>query len=624
MTPIRRALYALPLTSAGTALIAAAVGWTVLHSASHGKSEPEDTQHRPIEVAADGYISSRECRACHQQQYESWQASYHRTMTQVATPQSVRAPLDRSHFTRWGHDYAVKQRGDEFWVDSAGIDAERSAHRIALVTGSHAMQVYWYETGEKRRLAALPFAYLIDQARFIPRDAAFLRPPGPGRPTDTGRWNTTCIDCHTTDGRPRVDAAGTTDTNVGELGIACEACHGPGAEHVAHNAVPWRRYQGRLDGKPDTTIVNPKTLSHRRVSEMCGHCHGNWQFRTDDDYQKWMSSGFEYRPGDDPQLTQVLFQPSLRDKEPLVAQIMQSMPTLVQGSFWPDGMSRVSGREYNGLYGSPCYKHGEMSCLSCHEMHKRSDDARPSNEWADDQLGVGMRGNQACLQCHKQFAAKLTEHTGHALNSEGSLCYNCHMPHTTYGLLKAIRSHQVSSPNVAKDAGAGRPNACNLCHLDKTLAWTAEQLQRRYGIPAPTLGDDQRKYAASVLSSLTGDAGERALLAWAMAWPPARHASDPTAMLPLLGVLLDDPYDAVRLVAERSLRAYPAFEHFKYDAVPSPDTRPWVAPSVWSAVPRTAGRPRPELLRTAAGTFDEQAAAQLRKRRDDRPVNLFE
>jgi hypothetical protein len=47
--------------------------------------------NRPIQVADDGYTSSETCRACHPDQYNTWYASYHRTMTQVATPDTARA-----------------------------------------------------------------------------------------------------------------------------------------------------------------------------------------------------------------------------------------------------------------------------------------------------------------------------------------------------------------------------------------------------------------------------------------------------------------------------------------------------------------------------------------------------
>ena len=55
------------------------------------------------------------------------------------------------------------------------------------------------------------------------------------------------------------------------------------------------------------------------------------------------------------------------------------------------------------------------------------------------------------------------------------------MPHTTYGLVKAIRSHEISSPNVRESVTARRPNACNLCHLDKTLEWTNSHMHDWYG-----------------------------------------------------------------------------------------------------------------------------------------------
>ena len=99
------------------------------------------------------------------------------------------------------------------------------------------------------------------------------------------------------------------------------------------------------------------------------------------------------------------------------------------------------------------------------------------------------------------------------------------MPYTTYGLLKAIRSHQVDSPDVTASVETGRPNACNQCHLDKSLGWAAAELETRYGIAPPELSRDQREVAAGVLWALEGDAGQRALAAWSFGWEPAREAS---------------------------------------------------------------------------------------------------
>ena len=50
--------------------------------------------NRPIEVQGDGYVSSDTCRTCHQHNYDTWYDSYHRTMTQVATTESVFGKFD--------------------------------------------------------------------------------------------------------------------------------------------------------------------------------------------------------------------------------------------------------------------------------------------------------------------------------------------------------------------------------------------------------------------------------------------------------------------------------------------------------------------------------------------------
>ena len=63
---------------------------------------------------------------------------------------------------------------------------------------------------------------------------------------------------------------------------------------------------------------------------------------------------------------------------------------------------------------------------------------------------------------------------------------------------------------------------------------------------------------------LRGDAGQRALIAWSMGWPPAQRASGTSWMAPSLSVLMNDPYEAVRFIAHRSLRSLPGFADFAF------------------------------------------------------------
>jgi hypothetical protein len=252
----------------------------------------------------------------------------------------------------------------------------------------------------------------------------------------------------------------------------------------------------------------------RPSSQICGQCHGIHVQPDLPTVSDWNQNGYAYRPGDELERTRIVVQ---RDKKLEMFHLEQLSPDprRMDMLFWSDGMVRVSGREYNGLIRTPCFTHGDekrptMSCLSCHQMHQGRDDPRPLQEWTDDQLKPDMRTNAACVQCHdKNFDtdAKLTAHTHHEPDSSGSLCYNCHMPYTTYGLLKAIRSHTVDSPTVQATLATGRPNACNQCHLDKTFAWAAKSLEKHYGIEPPRLSEQQKTIAASVLLGAQGRRG---------------------------------------------------------------------------------------------------------------------
>jgi Cytochrome c552/Cytochrome c7 and related cytochrome c len=603
---------------------------------------------RPIQVGSDAYVSSNACRACHPSEYASWHASFHRTMTAVATEDSVRASFDHVVVNDVpGNPIQLERRGSEFWATLNDPDApaaerpSRVERQIVMTTGSHQQQAFWYRTGRSRVLGQLPAMYLIGDQRWIPRPAAFMRPPSDGVFSETGRWNGVCINCHATHGKwlfgdaipSNLSEARSAETTTAEFGIACEACHGPASEHIRINRDPLRRYVRHVSADHDLSIVEPRHLLPARTSEVCGQCHGVWNYYRRDDEQEVNLLGFPFRPGDELRKTRYVIQPSVDHGSATAAQILARDPGLVRDSFWSDGMIRVSGREYNGLIDSPCFRNAEdakkISCSSCHTMHKADDDPRPTEAWADThQVALGLEGNDGCLQCHERLRTNVSAHTRHAPNSSGSSCYNCHMPYTTYGLLRALRSHQISSPTVAASVETGRPNACNLCHLDKTLAWTSQFLADWYQTPTPALGRDEETIAASLLWLLKGDAGQRALTAWSMGWKPAQEASGSQWSSPFLIGLLDDPYDAVRAVAYRSLRSLPGMERFTYDFMAPHDERladVGRALTLWQN-----GRRQPDAKLTGTvlyqmdGALDAAVINRLASQRDDRRVSLRE
>lgn len=588
----------------------------------------------PLEKPTGGYIGSAACQSCHPKQHGSWHESYHRTMTQVATDESVIGDFNNVRLS--GKDLGVRlfKEDGRFKAEmSLGQSPATRVYTVVMTTGSHNRQAYWLADPGDKQLMLLPYMYLRSERRWIPRPSGYITKNGQSDSSELiafrgekGRWPQVCIRCHTTHGQSNpVDETETAlaTPRVAEFGISCEACHGPGAAHVQakRNSV--------AGNEAVASIVNPAKLPHDRSSQVCGQCHSVFYPRTEVARFIWQMKGGTYRPGDDLLNDPICF--VSRGRLDLMPDRPAHIPDPADtGSYWPDGMIKTTGREFSGLIESPCYQRGNMSCLSCHEMHQGSGDSRTPTEWAAGQLKPGMDGNRACLQCHTRFedANVAAQHTHHERDSAGSKCYNCHMPHTTYGLLKATRSHMVNSPSVSDSLTAGRPNACNLCHQDQTLAWTAENLANWYQQAIPKLSEEEQQIAASVLWALRGDAGQRALTAWSFGWADAHHASGNNWQAPFLGQLLDDRYNAVRFIAYRSLKRLPGFADFDYDFVGEPAVRTAAvanARKVWQQNQTNRLRPFPsQTLIDAVGQIQDADFQRLLRQRDDRPVEFAE
>jgi hypothetical protein len=624
-------LLRLGLTTLGLATVVA----TALAPAPAGPDAALAAALRPAVVVQPGYAGSASCRSCHPGEHASWHGSFHRTMSQLATRETVAAQIEGDDLTvDWfGSPVHFRWHGERLHVrfrrggnEPADVDAP-----IEQLTGSHHLQVLWYGTGRGRELAPVPVCYKIEERIWLPVMAVFVLPPEHKDPPEPGIWSESCSMCHATATRPRIDI-GRNDTHVGELGIACEACHGPGAAHVAANRDPLRRWSLRRASAAgegsDDTIVEPSQLPPARSAEVCGHCHSVSILRAAH-FDSWREEGSPYRPGDNLQATHRVIGPSDRDAPELRREV-QREPRWFTNRFWPDGQVRLSGREFNGLVRSPCATHGDaarqLDCTSCHAMH--TEDGEVDGAWRAGQMDPAKAGNAGCTQCHAAFAepSALVRHTRHAPESGGSNCYNCHMSHTSVGLMKASRSHEITSPDVNVELATGRPNACSQCHLDRPLSWVAERLQADWGVAAPALDDEQRTVAAGVRWLLTGDAGLRLLAAWSFGWPEAQRASGTDWMAPYLARLLDDPYHVVRFRAARSLGSIagyaPAMQRYEFLG-PLPGRRAVIADveAIWEH--RRPRADRPAVLLRERG-LDREAFGRLHARRDDRPVYLAE
>jgi hypothetical protein len=74
-----------------------------------------------------------------------------------------------------------------------------------------------------------------------------------------------CFGCHTT----AAITSGVFEPEKATPGLSCEACHGPGAEHVA--AIRAQHYE-----RASAVIMNPSRLSSSDSVDFCGACHRTW------------------------------------------------------------------------------------------------------------------------------------------------------------------------------------------------------------------------------------------------------------------------------------------------------------------------------------------------------------
>ncbi len=517
---------------------------------------------QPYSQRDAGFSTSESCIDCHQEEYDYWERTYHRRMAEEATAETVMGHFDGEAVTYWGVTVKPVQRGERYFFQYFSPETGEMIQelRVLRTSGSNRYQQYFTRLPEsKGTYYRLHLAWQIRDQRWIHMNGAFLGPDDQSFDANVSVWNNNCIFCHTAAPVPgilnldelkarardgeliNIQAESYYDSEVAELGITCENCHGPGDVHVEKNQNPLRRYVLEFTDLSDPTIINPEKLERDRATHVCAQCHGQRVPHNNRIMTDWLESGPDYRPGDD-----------------LLTWVKPVGPeTNIPGSdahghfkdrFWADGTPRLSAYEYQGLLQSACHRDGEMTCMNCHTMHEGD-----LHGMITDQ----NRGNAPCLKCHGKYATDPKEHTGHEPESSGSLCYNCHMPKLVYGVMDIHRSHRIENPDPAANAAAGRPDACTNCHLDRSVVWAAAATAEIWGGELPEhitrLDGADPELSGVVASLLAGDPAQRAIAAQLASRDDTPLTIEERAFLvPHLLIAMADHYPAVRRFAVQS------------------------------------------------------------------------
>ena len=404
--------------------------------------------------AADGYVGRSVCAGCHQTQAEQWSGSHHDLAMQPADESSVLGDFDDASLTQFGVTSTFYRKNGRFMVRTEGPDGKLHDYELSYTFGVEPLQQYLVEF-PGGRLQALSLAWDTRPKEQGGQRWFHLYPDEKINHEDelhwtqaSQNWNSMCAECHSTNLRKGYDAASRTfSTTWSEIDVSCEACHGPGSDHVrwARRESGWKALEA---GKGLTVLLderrgvqwtmNPETGNALRSQarsgdkeiELCARCHSR---------RSPISDGYVHG-------------------EPLLNHYLPRL--LDEGMYHADGQIDDEVYVYGSFIQSRMY-HAGVSCSDCHEPHS---------------LSLRISGNGVCLQCHQAEKYEQAGHHFHEPDSEGASCAECHMPPKSYMVVDPRHDHSMRIPRPDLSAKLGTPNACNGCHQDRSPEWAAQQL----------------------------------------------------------------------------------------------------------------------------------------------------
>ncbi len=369
-------------------------------------------------------------------------------------------------------------------------DAPRpfTADDVAYVMGAgRYVQAYLYEVG--------PGDYAVFPAEWNTQSQEWVDfTIGESWPDDPAYdWNTQCAGCHTT---------GLQETSDGWVweddGVQCEACHGPGSEHVAiANDLPRRASLEELDMARASIISGSDP-------QVCGQCHARGSARdgefafvpeyfpfpgmdlldeltliAPDDPIHWWETGHARSPN-------MGFNEWMMSGHAEALSDIQDHPAVSESCFAchsTDGarnqaiIAAAEAGDYEGIAPEPLTPDTAqfgITCTTCHDIHQEeiTDFHVPEDTYA------------LCTACHgdpdltdrihyptqQMFeGVPLVEEVdavpgAHFGADDGPDCQSCHMPRVPVSSFSlASHSMQIVSPGVAADV-EGLQDSCSACH----------------------------------------------------------------------------------------------------------------------------------------------------------------
>ena len=504
------------------------------------------------------YVGTSECVKCHQAEYRSWLGSDHDLAMQEASDTTVLGDFNDASFTYAGLTSRFHRVGSEFRVTTDGPDGELHDYAIRYTFGVTPLQQYLIEF-PGGRLQALGIAWDSRPAadggqrwfHLYPHDSVTAGDPLHWTQR-TQNWNQGCAVCHSTNLTKGYDPqTDTYHTTWSDIDVGCEACHGPGSDHLewaAHDHAEYRSGSAglmALSGRNRSTWVRDENSPTAHLSPSPGGAgKGEAEARIGRQTELTTCAPCHSRRA---QLAE-----GLRPGEPLLDGYRPAV--LAEGLYYPDGQIEDEVYVYGSFLQSRMYHQG-VTCSDCHDPHS---------------LKLRQPGNAVCATCHDPATYDTTAHHHHTVGTEGSSCVACHMPTRTYMGVDDRLDHSIRIPRPDLSESLGTPNACTECHATRSPRWARRALTRWYGATV----DSSRDYAAILAASrdhapraelkLPALAGGSSTPAIVRATALSLLAQYPSgAALETVKRALDDPDPLIRTYALGSLAMAPPLERMR-------------------------------------------------------------
>ena len=359
------------------------------------------------------------------------------------------ADFDGTRFAHDGVTYRFRAADGGYFVAITEADGANAEHRIHSVAGIAPLQQYLIET-EPGRLQSFDVVWDVEKRTW------FHLYPDQNLPPDDGlhwtgpykTWNARCAECHATGYEKNYDHRSRSYASTqAEIGVGCEACHGPGEAHLDWAAGrPTNPAFTSLDAYGFTMSFDDTeaTIQHCATCHSRREAHGNGNPLPGTPYHDAFN-----------------------------------LALLRPGLYHADGQILDEVYVYGSFLQSKMYARG-VGCLDCHDAHSAT---------------LRAENNAVCTQCHSlagnpEFPTVRRAdyddpaHHFHPEGSAGAQCASCHMIERVYMGNDGRRDHSFRIPRPDLSAETGAPDACTDCHADRTAAWAAEQIAAWY--PAGT------------------------------------------------------------------------------------------------------------------------------------------